>query len=127
MTTGLQAFFEGDGVVVEGIAGGEEKSHGALRPLAIKQCDRLGLLLQLLAVASAELGPLGRVMGEPRPERGARRNVLEPQVDGGGRLRDAARPQAIDQHAKSILGARRFVDAFDANQRPTGRASVANG
>jgi hypothetical protein len=127
MMTALQVFFEDDGIVVEGVAGREEESHGTFRPLAIKQRDGFSLMFQFIVVALPELGPLGGIVGEPRPKPGARRDVLEPQVDGGGGLLQAARPQTIDQHAKSILGARRFVDSFDANQRPTGRASVANG
>src|SRR4030095_11540001 len=127
MRTALQVFSEGGGVVVEGVAGGKEQGHGAFSLPTVEQRDGVALMLQFRPVAPAEPPPLRRIVREPLPQLGARRDVLEPQVDGGGRLLDAARPHAIDQHAKSVLCCCRFVDAFDADQSPTGRASVGQG
>ena len=51
-------------------------------------------------------------MGEPLAQLGAQRQFLEPVIDGGIRLSDAARPETVDQDAHAVLGRRFLVGAF---------------
>ena len=44
MRTTLEVLSEGDGVVVEGVAGGEEQGHGAFRLLAVEQLHGFALM-----------------------------------------------------------------------------------
>src|SRR5690606_37270123 len=70
--------------------------------------QRLGVR-QLRAVAALELGPLGRVVPEPPAQLPRGRHVLRPQVQVRLVLRHAPRPQAVDQHAETVVRPRRLV------------------
>src|SRR5581483_7297133 len=71
--------------------------------------DRRRISVELFAVAADELAPPLGLMFEPAAQGHAGGDVLQPQVDGGVRLVQATRPEAIDEDAHAIVLRRRFV------------------
>ncbi|SRR5579883_222896 len=67
--------------------------------------------LELLPVTFAEFFPPCRIMVEPLAKFGRGGKILGPLFDGRALFRDAARPDAIDQHAETIFVRRRIVYA----------------
>lgn len=80
--------------------------------------------LELAPVAPPELVPATRVMTEPPAQLCARRQLTQPLGERRPLLRDAARPEAIDEDALAVGGRRRFPDAL-RHQAGTGRARRA--
>src|SRR5690606_19323866 len=66
-------------------------------------------------VLLAERVPSFRRVAKPFTQLGARRNVLEPLVDAGFVLARAARPDPVDEHARSVRFRRLVVYAFHAD------------
>src|SRR5882672_7890828 len=101
---------ESRGVVVLLIAGAEEERDAAAADGGDERGDRGRFRLQrveLLGVAADEFRPERRIVGEPTPQADARREVLQPEVDGRGGLRQPARPEAIDENAYAVAFRRR--------------------
>src|SRR6185295_10595900 len=67
---------------------------------------------ELRAVAATKLVPAVRVMAEPGAQLGARRDLLEPFVEPGLRLADAARPQPVDEDPCAVRSFGRLVGAL---------------
>src|SRR6185312_547048 len=70
------------------------------------------MLFDLRRVAAAKFLPAGGIVAKPFPQRGAGRYVLDPLIDGGIHLPDAARPQPIDQYPSTIRCIGGFVRSF---------------
>src|ERR1051326_3441662 len=77
--------------------------------------QELSLFAQFLLVTLLKLGPPFRFVSKPLPQRLARRNLLHPQIDMRLFFLDSARPQAVHQHAPSVVFLCRFVDSFVSN------------
>ena len=109
-----QIFRECDGVVVFGVMGAVEQRHRPARQQVRELPDRVRIFAQFLDVAFAKIIPAFRVVAEPLAQRRARRDFLEPQIDGGALLGKPARPDAIDENPRAVVPRRRLVDAFRA-------------
>src|SRR5581483_1658549 len=91
-----QHFGEHDRVVVLAVVGGVDEGERA-RPRSAPELRELRPRVPKLAdVAATELGETVRLVSEPFPELGARRQLLLPLVELRLLLRDAARPEPID-------------------------------
>ena len=93
--------------------GGVDERQGPLARAPAQLAQLRLLRRQLAAVATAELGEAGRVVAEPLPQLGARRELARPLVEAGVLARDAARPEPVDQHAVAVGGGRRLVGALE--------------
>ena len=72
----------------------------------------------------AEVGLLERLPRqvapvERPPQLGGRSRVLGPAVDGGALLREAARPQAVDEHPVPVVRGRIVVDPLQPHRHAT--------
>jgi Glycosyl hydrolase family 65, N-terminal domain len=81
-----------------------EECHDTSSSHLTQSLELVAMLLELRPIPPLELLPACRIVPEPFPQLGAWGDLLHPMVDGGFRLRDAARPKAVDQHARSIVG-----------------------
>src|SRR5579875_832357 len=109
------------GFVARGIDQGHRAAPAELAQLA----QRPGILRDLVAIALAELRPALRVVTEPAPQGRARRDVLEPDIDGGLLLREPARPQPLHQHALAVAALPRQINPLDLARWPGGTGHVA--
>jgi hypothetical protein len=92
-----------DGVVVKFIACGKDQCHGAPARPGAELSEFVQVATQLSRIATTELRPARRIVIEPFAQRRTRRNVLDPVFDRGIGFPDSARPQPIDQYARSVL------------------------
>ena len=67
---------------------------------------------KLCFVATAELRKSDRLMAIPLAQFGARRDILEPEINVRTRFGEAARPETLDQHTQPIARLRRLIDAL---------------
>ena len=111
-----------ESVIVSLIPGRINEGDRALARAAAKLLQRFRMLVELRAVAAAELLPAVGVMAEPTAELGARRDLLEPFVELGFRLADSARPQAVDKYSCAVGFLRRFVGPLQPDVRSGDRA-----
>ena len=79
-----------------------DEGDRALAGTAAEILQRLRMLGEFRAVATAELVPAVGVMTEPGAQLGARCDLLDPFVEPGFRLADPARPQAIDEDTRAV-------------------------
>jgi hypothetical protein len=102
------------GVVVIGIARAEKQGDSAATTGPGQGGDRSRLAIELLKVPLSEFRPSRRrgIVVEPPPQRHTGRDIFEPEIDRGRGLRQAPRPQTINQHPDSIVIRWRIVDAF---------------
>src|SRR5438874_1910871 len=115
-----EVLVQGDRVVVAPVARAEEQRDAPVAHRARQRRHRrrsLAERVELLGVAPRELRPPRRIAVEPAPQRAARPDVLQPQIDRRRALRQAARPEAVHQHADAVGGRGRFVDALHLNRR----------
>src|SRR5262249_10570302 len=113
---GLQHVLQDDRVVVGGVLGGVEQRELLVRFRELAKAGDSSLVLaQLVAVAALEFRPAVGIVVEPAPELRARSGVLEPQIDAGRGLVEAARPEAVDQDAKAVAGGFVVVDALQGD------------
>jgi hypothetical protein len=73
------------------VASGVHQCDWALGRQRAQLIELIAALAQLSLEVLAELVPAGLIMGEPLAQLGARRQFLEPVVNGGIRLSDPAR------------------------------------
>ena len=73
------------------------------------------VLAEFGAVALTKFGPTFRVVAEPFAQLRARCKVAQPIMQRGIPLLDAARPDAIHEHAAAVGLCRFVVDTLDAN------------
>src|SRR4029079_8823767 len=99
--------FLGDdlGLVVLAIASPVNNGDGTEpgRGREVVEHPRLFGFGQLQVVPSLKLLPALRVMAEPLAELGARAEVSFPRVELQMLLRPSTRPDAVDQHAASVI------------------------
>ena len=107
-----QVGVERDCIVVLGIARREKERHPAPPDGASKRRDCAIFRIELTRISASELGPPGRVVIEPTAQGGARREILQPEVDPRVRFGDAARPQAVYQDPQAIIVRRLLVGAL---------------
>src|SRR4051794_12859889 len=112
----LQLLLERDRVVVLGVLGAEDQGDVASFGPPDQLLERARTLLEFPGVTLPELVPFLRVVPEPFPEAGARRQILEPYVDPEVVLGDAPRPDAVDQNATAVALRGRFVGAFQTDR-----------
>lgn len=67
--------------------------------------ERLTMRFQLGLIALAELRPFRRIVAEPTAKLSAGRNLFWPKVDCGVRLFYATWPDAVHEHAVTVLDA----------------------
>jgi hypothetical protein len=72
----------------------------------------LGLRAEFPGIATAELLPARRIVGEPLPQCGAGRELLRPFVERRRRLAHPARPQTVNQDADAIVAGGFFVGSL---------------
>ncbi|OIQ77604.1 hypothetical protein GALL_406990 [mine drainage metagenome] len=82
----------------------------------LEGAHRVVMRLQLRGVTLPELGPFRRLMAEPMAQRIARRQVFDPGVDVRLVLAQPTRPEPVDEHAKAVAFAGRFVNALDSER-----------
>src|SRR5690625_4085579 len=91
----------------------EKQRHRTLPAPFQTLLDRLLVLVQLGAVAAAELVPFLRVMVEPFSELGAGRYILDPFIVMQILLPDATRPEPIDQQGRALVASILVADPRD--------------
>jgi len=106
---------ENDRVVVFGVVGGVHERERALPRPASKLGDPRTLVAELLRVASTELLEAARLVSEPLPQLGARRQLARSLVELSPVARDPSRPEPIDLHAIAVGGCGRVIHALQAN------------
>ena len=104
---------ESNGLVVLLVPGAEQERDPACSRASDQLLDELGLVIELFRIAASELVPARGIVAEPFPELVAGSELLHPPVQRGSLPREPARPQAIDQDAKSIVRSRRPTDTPD--------------
>lgn len=88
----FESLFQGDGTVVLFVAGGVDEGDIAFAAAVLQQSEQVRVAFQLVPVAAAEFFPFLRIVSEPLAQFGAGGEALEPEVDFGILLLDAARP-----------------------------------
>ena len=91
---------------------GEHKRDRALPRQGAQPGELETILFQLGLVAAPEFGPASRIVPEPLAQRCARRDTLEPFIDGGCFLTQTAGPKPVDQYPGAIVAGRALVCAL---------------
>src|SRR5579872_5216347 len=106
---------QGDRVVVRFVARSIEQRRRLPMSAFAQRLQSGGgrLLLELFGVSCDEFSPCRGIAMQAAPQFIARGDVLEPKIDTRLILGESARPQTIDQNAKSVGAAGRLVYAFD--------------
>ena len=73
----------------------------------------LGISLELGRVTLLELFPFARLVTKPFSERRAGRNLLEPKIDLGLRLRQTSGPESIHEDAFAIALLGSLIDPLN--------------
>jgi hypothetical protein len=94
------------------VGGPVDERHWSLAGTASKTLEGFGMLDELCAIAASELIPALRIMAEPPPQIGGGRNFLDPIVQLGLCLAEAARPQAIYQDSRAVCSCGRVIRAL---------------
>lgn len=89
-------------IVVLGIVGAGEQRLLAFMCRIEDRLPCVGMVVQLLAIASLDLGPLGRVMIEPFAEWHAGCDIAQPGVELGGFLFHPPRPKHFHQQPLAV-------------------------
>ncbi len=76
-----------------------------------RSCGQLGL------VALAKLREFFGIVAVPFAQFIARRDLLEPEIDMRAFLREAARPEALHQHARPVALLRLIIHPLESNRR----------
>src|SRR5207248_500129 len=100
-------------IVVLRIARRKEQRHATAANGSAQRRNRTVFRVELARVAAAELGPSGRIVVEPSPQRRAWSELLQPEVDVGSRFGQVPRPEPIDEDSDAIVLRRILVSAFD--------------
>jgi hypothetical protein len=69
-------------------------------------------------IALLELRPPGRVVAEPLAQLGAGGHVLQPKIEFGALLRQAARSKAFDQNPQAIVAGRFLIGSLESLRLP---------
>ena len=105
---------QGDGVVVLRVTRREQKRHRPASGEVSERPPRVRFGAEFGGVALLKFVPLGRVVGEPLPQRVARGDIPKPAVEAGVFLAQSTRPEPIDQEAGAVgRRGRRFIDTFE--------------
>src|SRR2546428_12496054 len=99
----FEKLLEGDGIVMLPVLGAVYERHRAVAHMRHELLDRGAVLLEFPKVTSPERVPFRQVVTEPLPERVARCDLLEPEINARRTLRHAPRPEPVDQDPKSIV------------------------
>src|SRR5208337_1943883 len=122
----VEQFFEDDGVIARFIFRSEEQSQAlALIGELVEAAEcrlRFGMR-EFLQILLAEFHPLAGPGVIPAAQFVGRRQIAQPFVERSGRLAEAARPEAIDQHTRSVGSRCRLIDSLDHDRHE--RTSVA--
>jgi hypothetical protein len=110
-----QVFFQSDGVIVLGIFRTKEQGDGSLPGCSIQLFDVLALIIQFRGVSLLKLLPLVRIVCEPFPQLGTRRDFLKPLIDARLLLRQSPRPQSINQYAMAVGFRWLVINTFEPN------------
>src|SRR6266436_6567286 len=94
------------------VAGGEDERDRASPRQSLQFIDLLGMVIQFLSISATKLAPADCIMSEPTPKIGARRNFLQPAIDGRVGLLHPARPEPVDENANAIIGSRGLVGSL---------------
>ena len=103
------------GIVVLSIFRGKEQCDCALACLACELLDPLARFIQFCGVSLLEFIPPGRVMPEPFPQAGTRREFLEPFINSRFFFLQPPRPDAVHEHALAIGFGWLIINAFEPN------------
>ena len=109
------------------ISGRVDEGDRALLGTAAEIRQPFCLLGEFGAVAAAELVPTFGIMAEPSAQFRTWRDFLDPLVEPGLRLADAARPQAIDENSCAVRPFGRIVRALEPDVRSGDRAADDSG
>ena len=88
-----------EGMIVVPVPGRIDEGDRAFSGTATEIGQRFCVLGELFAVPAAKLVPMFGIMAEPSAQLCAWGNFLDPVVEPGVRLADAARPQPIDENS----------------------------
>ena len=116
--------FQRGGVVVFEVAGAEQQDDISRLSRFEQWTPRFGMRIEFGGVAPAKFIPARLIVSEPFSQRVAGRSLLQPSFDLERILPDAARPEAIHEKTKSVVGGWRVVNALDSDQ---GISSFING
>ena len=98
-----------------------DESHGSIAGTTPEILEGVGVPVELCAIAAPELVPALRIVAEPSPQIGRGRNFLEPLVQLGLCLAEAARPQAIYEDSCAVCSFRLLIRALEPEVRSGGR------
>lgn len=105
----FEVILECNRVVAAHIAGREDQGHRSLAEFPAKVFDQLRMQVELTEVASLERVPFGAVMLEPPAQLRARCYLPDPAIEMQPGLRQAAKPNTVDQDASAIARGSRLV------------------
>src|SRR5690242_18165906 len=97
------------------IARGIQKRAALFCQRRTQPSDRLGVGIQLAAIALLKGRPAGGLVTKPLTELGARRDLLEPQGQVRLLLGNPARPDPIHEDTRAVTRRRRFINPLDGD------------
>ena len=98
-----------------GIFRTKEQGDGSLPGCSPQLFDVLALIIQFRGVSLLKLLPLVRIVCEPFPQLGTRREFLKPLIDVRFLLRQSPRPESINQYAMAVGFRWLVVNTFEPN------------
>src|SRR5687767_3733606 len=102
-----------DHVIMELVARAVEQRRGPFADGILQRLQGLAVRIEFAAVAALEFAPSLGIVAEPFAQSRARRDLLQPEIDGGLLLREPARPETINEDAAAVVIRFRLVDALD--------------
>jgi hypothetical protein len=90
-----------------------DECHGSIAGTTPETLEGVGMPCELFKIAAPELVPTLRIMAEPRPQIGGGGNFLEPLVQLGLCLAEAARPQSIYEDSRAVCSLGRVIRALE--------------
>jgi hypothetical protein len=99
----FEKFLEGNGIIMLPVLGAVYERHRAAAHMRHELLDGCTILLEFLKVTRPERVPFRRVVAEPLPERGARCDLFELEINPRRTLRHAPWPEPVYQDPESIV------------------------
>jgi hypothetical protein len=109
-----QKLLKDDSFVVLRVPSAVEQSGGASGDGFFQESQERAVVFQFGLISSFEFGPFDWIVSEPLPELRAGGDLFEPEVDLGPLFGQTTRPEAVDEHAGTVLLGWFFVDALES-------------
>lgn len=108
----LKELLEDGGIAVDLVACAKDQRDRPFAAEFYQLVDGHRLLSEFFAVTFAKYTPSIHVVTIPTAKRGARRDLLEPNIDSRFLLSQATGPQSVNQYAKAVDPTGTLICAF---------------